>query len=73
MAPAYGALPEAGALRGRTRLIALVHQPLALDPDLDTKEADTFRESERAALAAAARVVVTSEAPGSAHQRCATG
>ena len=59
---AFGALPEAGALRGRTPLIALVHQPLALDPDLDTKEADTFRESERAVLAAAARVVVTSEA-----------
>ena len=36
---AFGALPEAGALRGRTPLIALVHQPLALDPDLDTKEA----------------------------------
>ena len=59
---AFGALPEAGALRCHTPLIALVHQPLALDPGLDTKQADTFRESERAALAAAARVVVTSEA-----------
>jgi glycosyltransferase involved in cell wall biosynthesis len=58
---AFGALPEAGALRSRTPLIALVHQPLALDPALDTRQADTFRESERAALAAAARVVVTSE------------
>ena len=39
-----------------------MHQPLALDPGLDTTQADTFRETERAALAAAARVVVTSEA-----------
>jgi glycosyltransferase involved in cell wall biosynthesis len=59
---AFGALPEAGALRCHKPLIALVHQPLALDPGLDTKQADTFRESERAALSAAARVVVTSEA-----------
>jgi glycosyltransferase involved in cell wall biosynthesis len=59
---AFGALPEAGALRSRAPLIALVHQPLALDPALDTIQADTFRETERAALAAAARVVVTSEA-----------
>ena len=59
---AFGALPEAGALRSRTPLIALVHQPLALDPGLDTRQADVFRETERAALGAAARVVVTSEA-----------
>jgi glycosyltransferase involved in cell wall biosynthesis len=59
---AFGALPEAGALRCRTPLIALVHQPLALDPGLDTTQADTLRQTERAALAAAARVVVTSEA-----------
>ena len=59
---AFGALPEAGALRSRTPLIALVHQPLALDPGLDTTQADVFRESERASLAAAAHVVVTSEA-----------
>jgi glycosyltransferase involved in cell wall biosynthesis len=58
---AFGALPEAGALH-RTSLIALVHQPLALDPGLDTRQADAFRETERAALAAAARVIVTSEA-----------
>jgi glycosyltransferase involved in cell wall biosynthesis len=59
---AFGALPEAGALRSRTPLIALVHQPLALDPALDASQADTFRQTERAALGAAARVVVTSEA-----------
>jgi glycosyltransferase involved in cell wall biosynthesis len=59
---AFGALPEAGALRSRTPLIALVHQPLALHSGLDRTQADIFRASERAALAAAARVVVTSEA-----------
>jgi glycosyltransferase involved in cell wall biosynthesis len=59
---AFGALPEAGALRSRTPLIALVHQPLALDPGLDTTQSEVFRESERASLAAAAHVVVTSAA-----------
>ena len=58
---AFGALPEAGALRCRTPLIALVHQPLALDPGLHITQADTFRETERAALAAAARVVVMAD------------
>jgi glycosyltransferase involved in cell wall biosynthesis len=57
----FGTLPEAGALQSRTPLIALVHQPLALEAGLDTTQADAFRESERAALAAAGRVVVTSE------------
>jgi glycosyltransferase involved in cell wall biosynthesis len=59
---AFGALPEAGGLQSRTPLIALVHRPLALEAGLDTTQADAFRKSERAALAAAARVVVTSEA-----------
>lgn len=59
---AFGALPEAGALRSRAPLIALVHQPLAQDPSLNTTQADIFRATERTALAAAARVVVTSEA-----------
>src|SRR5919206_1636229 len=45
---AFGALPEAGALRSRTPLIALVHQPLALDPALDAAQADTLRGTERA-------------------------
>ena len=58
---AFGALPEAGALRSRTPLIALVHQPLAQESGLDAAQADVFRKSERAALAAATRVVVTSE------------
>jgi glycosyltransferase involved in cell wall biosynthesis len=58
---AFGALPEAGLLRRRTPLIALMHQPLALDPGFDSAQAATFRETERAALVAAAHVVVTSE------------
>ena len=61
---AFGALPEAGAIRSRRPLIALVHQPLARDAGLDTAQADIFRGSERDALAAAACVVVTSEATG---------
>ena len=80
---AFGVLPEAGTLRSRTPLIALVHQPLALDPGLDARQADLFRGSERASLNAATRVVTTSEAtgrilvadygvPNSAHQRCAS-
>jgi glycosyltransferase involved in cell wall biosynthesis len=59
---AFGALPEAGTIRSGAPLIALVHQPLALDPGLDPTQAETFRETEQAALAAAAHVVVTSEA-----------
>jgi glycosyltransferase involved in cell wall biosynthesis len=57
---AFGALPEAATLRCDRPLIALVHQPLALDPSLNTVQAGRFRESERIALAAATRVVVTS-------------
>ena len=59
---AFGTLPEAGALQARTPLIALVHQPLALEATLSAAQARAFRDSERAALAAAARVIVTSEA-----------
>jgi glycosyltransferase involved in cell wall biosynthesis len=59
---AFGALPEVGALQPAKRLIALVHLPLALEAGLDANQADLFRMSERAALAATAHVVVTSEA-----------
>jgi glycosyltransferase involved in cell wall biosynthesis len=61
---AFGALPEAGVLGDRTPLVALVHQPLALEPALTSVQAEVFRRSERAALAAAANVVVTSETTG---------
>jgi hypothetical protein len=52
---AFGALPEAGALRFRTPLIALVHQPLALESGLDTAQAEVFREAKASRAAAAAR------------------
>jgi glycosyltransferase involved in cell wall biosynthesis len=58
---AFGALPEASLLRPSKPLIALVHQPLALDSGLDATQATVFRKSERTALAATAHVVVTSE------------
>jgi glycosyltransferase involved in cell wall biosynthesis len=58
---AFGALPEAGALRWRTPLIALVHQPLATHTGISAEQADAFHRSERAALSAAAHVVATSD------------
>ncbi len=58
---AFGVLPEVALqLCLRHPLIALVHHPLALESGLSAKQADEFRASERAALAAARRVVVTS-------------
>jgi glycosyltransferase involved in cell wall biosynthesis len=60
---ALGVLPEAAAaLRRSHRLIALVHHPLALETGLTDDEAQALRESERAALAAVSRVIVTSPA-----------
>ncbi|MPZ57119.1 MAG: glycosyltransferase [Rhizobiales bacterium] len=60
---AFGVLPETAArLRVRHPVIALVHHPLALESHLGVAEADAFRASERAALAAVAHVVVTSDA-----------
>ena len=59
---AYGVLPEAAALSGTHRLIALVHHPLALESGLDAAAAAALRDSERVALAGASHVVVTSEA-----------
>jgi glycosyltransferase involved in cell wall biosynthesis len=60
---AFGVLPEAAAsLHARNPLIALVHHPLALESGLSNTEAKMFRSSERAALALAHRVIVTSPA-----------
>jgi glycosyltransferase involved in cell wall biosynthesis len=60
---ALGVLPEAAAaLRESHRLIALVHHPLALESGLTPGETQALRESERAALAAVSRVIVTSPA-----------
>ncbi len=62
---AFGVLPEAGeSLRASHPLIALVHHPLALETGLTVQEADAMRTSERAALACARSIVVTSPATG---------
>jgi len=60
---ALGVLPDAAeALRSSHRLIGLVHHPLALESGLTPAEAAALRASERAALSAVSRVVVTSPA-----------
>lgn len=60
---AFGVLPDAASqLCPHYPLIALVHHPLALESGLSAAQADDLRASERAALAAARRVVVTSAA-----------
>ncbi len=60
---ALGVLPDAARkLCARNPLIALVHHPLALETGLSARQADAMRASEREALAAVSRVVVTSAA-----------
>jgi len=60
---ALGVLPESALqLAGRNPLLALVHHPLALEWGLSVTQADALRSSERAALAAAQGLVVTSAA-----------
>jgi glycosyltransferase involved in cell wall biosynthesis len=58
---AFGVMPEiAAALRPDHPLIALVHHPLALETGIPPDEAAEFRRRERAALAQAHGVIVTS-------------
>jgi glycosyltransferase involved in cell wall biosynthesis len=59
---AFGVLPEVCSFRKRTPLIALVHQPLALESALNAKQSEALLDSEREALAGAATVIVTSNA-----------
>jgi hypothetical protein len=60
---ALGVLPHAAAaLRSSHRVIALVHHPLALESGLTPAETAALRDSERTALGAVSRVVVTSPA-----------
>jgi hypothetical protein len=57
---ALGALPEAAAALQRIRpVVALVHHPLALETGLTAVQSQALLTSERAALAAARRVVTT--------------
>jgi glycosyltransferase involved in cell wall biosynthesis len=58
---AFGAMPEQAAKEGRRlRLVALVHHPLADETGLAQDAAARLESSERRALAAARRIVVTS-------------
>jgi len=58
---AFGVLPELrAALSGRHALIALVHHPLALESGLPANAARVLHASEKAALATASGIVVTS-------------
>jgi glycosyltransferase involved in cell wall biosynthesis len=60
---ACGAIPEIMERhRSRLRIVALVHLPLAADVGIDDEAAARFVMSERRALAAAARIVVTGRA-----------
>jgi len=75
---AYGVLPEAAeTVSRRNPMVALVHHPLALETGLSAVQMAQMRESERAALACARHVIVTSVATarllafdyGVAHER----
>ncbi len=62
---AFGVLPELAAdLHVDHPLIALVHHPLALEAGIPPAEAQAFRRQERAALAFADNVIVTSPSTG---------
>ena len=62
---AFGVLPELAAdLHVDHPLIALVHHPLALESGIPPAEAQAFRRQERAALAFADNVIVTSPSTG---------
>jgi glycosyltransferase involved in cell wall biosynthesis len=58
---AYGALPAGLIARVRAPIVALVHHPLCLEAGLSKRRQDALRARERAALALARHVVVTSE------------
>jgi glycosyltransferase involved in cell wall biosynthesis len=69
---AFGALGHiAPAFRGRLRLIALVHHPLADETGLDQATRERLRDGEMLALRAARGVIVTS--PFTAHRLDAFG
>lgn len=57
---AYGAMPRALIDRLQRRFVVLLHHPLGLETGLDETQAKALIESEKAAVAACAHVVVTS-------------
>jgi glycosyltransferase involved in cell wall biosynthesis len=57
---AYGALPEAAISAIATPIVALCHHPLCLEAGLTPEREQALRENERAALALARRVIVSS-------------
>jgi glycosyltransferase involved in cell wall biosynthesis len=57
---AYGAMPRALIDRFQRRFVVLLHHPLGLETGLDETQAKALIESEKAAVAACAHVVVTS-------------
>ncbi len=57
---AYGALPEAAIRAISPPIVALCHHPLCLEAGLTPERRRALRESERAALALARRVIVAS-------------
>jgi glycosyltransferase involved in cell wall biosynthesis len=62
---AFGVLPEAAdVLQASHGLIALVHHPLALESGLSAAQSAALRTSERAALACARHVIVSSATTG---------
>jgi len=64
---AFGVLPEIAECHARRLAwVALVHHPLALETGLDEAQRHRLFDSERRALAAARRVIVTSQATAQA-------
>lgn len=61
---AFGAMPAAMIEKIGRRIIALVHHPLALESGLSDDRRKELEASERAALALAEKVIVTSPATG---------
>lgn len=61
---AFGALPEPAVRAIGAPIVALCHHPLCLETGLAQERSRALRESERRALALAARVIVTSPHTG---------
>ena len=58
---AFGCLPAARLIRSQSKIVALVHHPLANETGLPADVAARFQRSETAALAMATHIVTTSD------------